>query len=238
MNTSASPPKIAGRILLVDVRASFTDGIWVAGVPQGTNGNPAFNMQAILPRNHPQLPALSEMIVAAAQKQWKGEVPNPNGNGQMVPAWQLVLQAAQNAQKIFLKSGDSLTSKGKSRGEGYAGNLFISTRVEQSRGRPKVYDGMLNGKPKEVFKREDSRIYSGCYVNLLIDVFPYIKGSNGVAAGFKAVQFLRDGDPIGGSAPAQADEMASVVEESAQATAEFGALFGVAGPTGNAGFQV
>lgn len=224
MTTQTQAPKIPGRILVENVRASFTDGIWVAGVPQGTTGNPAYNMQAILPRNHPQVSALLQLIQQAATKQWKENAQN-------------VLAVAQAAGKIFLKSGDMPTSKGKPRGEAYAGNLFISTRVEASRGRPKVYDGMLNGKPKEVFKREDSRIYSGCYVNLLIDVFPYTKGSNGVAAGFKAVQFLKDGDPIGGSAPAQDDEMA-VVEESAQAANEFGALFGVTSPNGSAGFQL
>lgn len=227
VNTSASPPKVPGRILLANVRASFTDGIWTASTPKGTTGEPAFNVQAILPPNHPQMSELTGLIVSAAQKQWKGQVPNPQ-NGQPMPEWQAVLAVAQAAGKIFLRNGNT------KKYEGYAGNMFVSVRAKS---RPKVYDGMLNGKPREVFKREDSRIYSGCYVNLLIDVFPYTRGSNGIGAGFKAIQFVKDGDPLGGSAPAQADEM-GVVEESAQAASEFGALFGVAGPAGSAGFQL
>lgn len=215
MNTSASPPKVPGRILVQNVRFSFTDGIWVASTPKGVTGEPAYNVQAILPRNHPQVPELLQLINAAALKQWKDQA-------------QAVLAVAQAAGKIFLRSGDT------KKYEGYAGNLFIACR---SKTRPKVYDGMENGKPREVHKREDSRIYSGCYGNLLIDVFPYIRGSNGIGAGFKAIQFVKDGEPLGGSAPAAADEM-GVVEESAQAASEFGALFGVPGPTGSAGFSL
>lgn len=226
MNTSASPPKVQGRILVENVRFSFTDGIWAASTPKGTTGEPAFNVQAILPMNHPQMPALSALIAQAAQKQWKGQAIGPNG--QPMPEWQAVLQVAQAAGKIFLRNGNT------KKYEGYAGNYFIACR---SKTRPKVYDGMENGKPREVHKREDSRIYSGCYGNLLIDVFPYTRGSNGIGAGFKAIQFVKDGEPLGGSAPAQADEM-GVVEESAAAAAEFGALFGVTGPAGSVGFQL
>ena len=229
MNTSASPPQVSGRILVENVRFSFTEGIWTASTPKGVTGDPAYNVQAILPPTHPQLPALSQLIQQAAQKQWKGQAIGPNG--QPMPEWQAVLAVAQVAGKIFLRNGNT------KKYEGYAGNYFIACRSKGTGPRPKVYDGMLNGKPREVFKREDSRIYSGCYGNLLIDVFPYTRGSNGIGASFKAIQFVKDGESLGGSAPAQADEM-GVTEESATAAAEFGALFGVPGPAGSAGFQL
>lgn len=201
--------KVPGRILVEDVRASFTDGIWTPSVPRGTTGDPAYNMQAILPRNHPQIPALIALINEAAQREFKDQ-------------WQTVLAQAQAAGKVFLRDGNTKPY------DGYAGNLFISTRNKQ---KPKVYQG------KQEVDRANSRIYSGCYVNLLIDVFPYSRGSKGIGASFKGVQFLRDGEPLGGGAPVGADDFGDV-EESAGAAAEFGALFGIQAPAGNAGFNV
>ena len=204
MNTSANPPKVPGRILVENVRASFAEGIWTASAPPGTNGEPAYNMQVILPRDHPQVPQLIQLINEAAQKQWKEKA-------------QQVLTVAQAAGKVFLRSGDEKPY------EGYAGNLYISCRSKKA---PKVLEG------RRVVTREESRIYSGCYVNLLIDVFPYTRGSNGVGASFKGVQFLRDGDPLGGGAPANAEDFADI-DETVDAANEFGALFGMDAPAGN-----
>lgn len=190
--------KVPGRILLENVRASFTEGIWTPSAPPGTNSEKAYNMQAILPKNHPQLPALMALIQEAAVKQWKDKAA-------------AILQAANAAGKVFLKDGNTKPY------DGYAGNLFVSVRSKQP---PQVLEG------RRVVSRQESRIYSGCYVNLLIDVFPYIRGSNGVGAGFKGVQFLRDGEPLGGGAPASVEEFGDV-EENAQAASEFGALLGL-----------
>lgn len=214
MNTSTNPAQVPGRILVENVRASFVDGIWQPSAPPGTNSEPAYNMQAILPRDHPQVAQLVQLINEAAQRQWKEH-------------WQQVLAVAQAAGKVFLKSGDT------KKYEGYAGNLFISARSKKP---VTVSDGMENGKPRIVHNRADSRIYSGCYVNLLIDVFPYTRGSNGVGASLKGVQFLRDGEPLGGGAPVGAEDFGEV-EEAADAANEFGALFGTPTPAGNAAFD-
>jgi hypothetical protein len=207
--TQAVAPEVPGRILVQDVRASFTEGIWVASTPPNTTGEPAYNMQAILPPDHPQVPALVALIQWAANKQWKEKAA-------------AVLTVAQAAGKIFLRNGNDKPY------DGYAGNLYISCRSKQ---KPKVYQG------KREVDRAGSSIYSGCRVNLLIDIFPYIRGSNGVGAGFKGVQFLRDDQPLGGGAPARAEEFGDV-QETAQATAEFGALFGVQTPAGSVGFKL
>lgn len=207
MQTSASPPTVPGRILVENVRASFTDGIWTPSRPSNTTGDLAYNMQAILPRDHPQVAQLVQLINEAAVKQWKDKA-------------QQVLTVAQAAGKVFLRSGDTKPY------EGYAGNLYISTRSKKA---PQVLEG------RRVVTEQESRIYSGCYVNLLIDVFPYTRGSNGVAAGFKGVQFLRDGEPLGGGAPAQVEEFADI-EENANAANEFGALMGMNAPAGSAEF--
>ena len=211
MQNTTNPPRVPGRILVENVRASFVEGLWTASAPAGTNGVPAYNVQAIIPRDHPQVPELIRLINEAAVKQWKDKA-------------QQVLGVAQAAGKVFLRDGNAKPYAG------YAGNLYISARSGPNDPPPKVYEGR-----REV-QRNESRIYSGCYINLLIDVFPYTKGSNGVGARLKGVQFLRDGEPLGGGAPAQAEDFADVAE-SAQAANEFGALFGTAAPAGSAGFD-
>lgn len=223
MQTSANPPKVPGRILVENVRASFTDGIWTASAPPNTNGERAYNMQAILPRDHPQVPQLIQLINEAAQREnkWRGEV--PDGQGGMMPKWQSILTTANAAGKVFLRSGDDKPY------DGYAGNLYISTRSKRP---PQVLEG------RRVVTQNESRIYSGCYVNLLIDVFPYTRGSNGIGAAFKGVQFLRDGEPLGGGAPANVEEFADIAEGAGvDAASEFGALMGVPAPAGGAAFD-
>lgn len=86
--------KVPGRILLENVRASFTEGIWTPSAPPGTGAEPAYNMQAILPKNHPQLPALQALIQEAAVKQWKDKAA-------------AILNAAVAAGKVCLRSGDT-----------------------------------------------------------------------------------------------------------------------------------
>lgn len=195
---SQEKAKVPGRILLENARASFTEGIWTPSAPPGTGAEPAYNCQAIIPKNHPQLPEVMRLIQEAAEKQWKDKAPQ-------------VLTAASAAGKVFLRDGNTKPY------EGYAGNLYLSLRSKQA---PQVLEG------RRIVTRDQSRIYSGCYVNILFDVFAYTRGSNGIGAGLKGVQFLRDGEPLGGGAPASVEEYGDV-DEGAQAASEFGALLGV-----------
>lgn len=201
--------QVPGRILLENVRASFPEGIWTPSAPPGTDAKPAYNMQAILGRDHPQLKALMALIQDAATRQWKDKAA-------------MILAAANAAGKVFLRDGNTKPYAG------YAGNLYVSLR---SKTPPQVLEG------RRIVQRADSRIYSGCYVNVLFDVFPYTRGSNGIGAGFKGVQFLRDGEPLGGGAPTSVEDYGNV-DEAANAAAEFGDLLGLSAPAGNAEFKI
>ena len=54
---------------------------------------------------------------------------------------------------------------------------------------------------------EDStRVYSGCYARVSLNMFPYdAAGNKGVSAGLNNVQFLRDGESLGGRSRAADD---------------------------------
>ena len=60
-----------------------------------------------------------------------------------------------------------------------------------------------NKKPRVVDRAiqdidDPDKIYSGCYGNVLISLYPFDKGGNkGVGVGLRAVQFVADGEPLG-----------------------------------------
>ena len=52
------------------------------------------------------------------------------------------------------------------------------------------------GRYKEEITDPD-KIYSGCYGNVLISLYPFDKGGNkGVGVGLRGVQFVKDGEPL------------------------------------------
>lgn len=64
---------------------------------------------------------------------------------------------------------------------------------------------------------DDNIIYAGCYVNATIDVYPYThpKSGAGVGASLRAVQFLKDGESLGGGAPIDPSKEFTAIEEEA-----------------------
>lgn len=79
----------------------------------------------------------------------------------------------------------------------YAGHFYMAM---SSKTRPGVVDADLNAilDPMEV--------YSGCYARVSINAFPYnTAGKKGVSFGLNNVQFLEDGEPLGGRTRAEDD---------------------------------
>ena len=58
---------------------------------------------------------------------------------------------------------------------------------------------------------DESEIYAGCYVNMFVEFYAYENsGNKGIAASLRGVQFVRDGERLGGE-PLEAEDMFSVV---------------------------
>jgi len=49
-------------------------------------------------------------------------------------------------------------------------------------------------------------LYSGCYVNVNLEAYPYTKGNNGLGARVRGVQLLRKGEAFGGGGPPASDD--------------------------------
>ena len=84
--------------------------------------------------------------------------------------------------------------------DGYAGNMILSAKRNQSAGAPLI----LDSNPNVLLKAGDGRPYSGCYVVAKVSIYASTKWE-GVWATLIAVQFLRHGDAFTASGPANAD---------------------------------
>ena len=150
--------------------------------PGGTDPTKYFSLNGILPKNHPQIPAIEKMMLKVALGKWptKGAA---------------VLKAAKLIGKVPLRDGDA-----KAEYDGFEGNMFISAR---SKDRPTVFDNMRN----PVVEGDPNSPYDGCYADVKVSFYAYDKGNNGIGAGLKGVQFRANGDRFsGGGAPADADD--------------------------------
>ena len=79
----------------------------------------------------------------------------------------------------------------------YAGHLYMAM---SSKTRPGVVDAALNS------VMDATSVYSGCYARVSINAFPYnTAGKKGISFGLNNVQFLEDGEPLGGRTRAEDD---------------------------------
>lgn len=214
--------QIKGRILIENARIIFSKGLFEAGRPKGiSEGNPAYSYKLILPRDHPQVPALMKEINDAVVSLFKEQAPQ-------------MLAKAKADNKICLRDGNTAMDTQGNIYAGCAGNLVLSVRSDSMKfPRPPVLLG------RTAVEQAQSKIFDGCYVNAMVNIFAYKTGSVGIGARQLATQYLRDGEPLGGGGGAPADLSAfPELADSAQAANEFGALFGSAAPAGVAGFSV
>lgn len=86
--------------------------------------------------------------------------------------------------------------------EGY---WFVKLKRSEDRGAPRVV-----GRGKETLSQADGKIYSGCFVNAVFDLWCYggaaTKGTYGFGATLLGIQFVKDGDPFGGASQAKDED--------------------------------
>lgn len=104
-------------------------------------------------------------------------------------------------KKVTLKHVPLRDGNEKDGKEGYGDEVMFITA--KSDNRPAVVDEKRNP-----VTAEDGKVYSGCYANVLIQLFAYKHptGGNGVAVGLKAIQFAKHG-PAFGAGPVDASKV-------------------------------
>jgi hypothetical protein len=174
------------RIMLKDVRQSFMCYWKPEPFPNGNDPTPYYSGTYLLPMDHPQLPELEKICVELTNEKF----------GKRGPA---VLKAIKMTGKIFLRDGET-----KPDYDGFPGNMFVSAR---SKVRPNYFTGS-----KEEITESQGILYSGCYVNVSLEMFAYDKGNNGLGARIRGVQFLRKGEAFGGGGPPAASDEFDEIE--------------------------
>lgn len=103
------------------------------------------------------------------------------------------------ADKICLKDGDDVEY------EGYAGSMSLKASNNK---RPMVID-----RDKSPLTEDDNRIYAGCYVNAIIELWAQNNSwGKRINANLLGVQFAKDGDPFGDGITATPDDF-DIIED-------------------------
>lgn len=187
------------KLHLNNVRVSFANGLYKASAMEAGQQE-KFGANFILQPDSVVLrvnadgsktkTTLREAELAVATEAWKANAAK-------------VLATLEGSKKS-IRDGDLHVNKAGDVYEGYAGNWYVTAK---SPTRPLLVD-----QNRVAVTEEDGTIYSGCYVNAIVELYANTQPTKkGVFAGLKGVQFVKDGDAFGGSAPAAANEF-DVVE--------------------------
>ena len=179
------------KITLTDVRISFTQNLFKAGSFQPEQ-TPKYGSTFIFEPGSENEKALKKAMLEAAEAKFPGK-------------GQANIKQLNASGKVCLRSGDE-----KSNYEGFEGKMFIAA---SSKKRPTVVD-----RDRSPLTEDDGRVYPGCYVNAILEIWAmdnqYGKRINAELTG---VQFVRDGEPLGGgAAPATADDFPALEDEPAE----------------------
>ncbi len=106
-------------------------------------------------------------------------------------------RALENVTTKFLRKSDE--------GDYY----FFSLKRRESDGAPRVV-----GRNREALTQADGKIYSGCFANVVFDLWCYggMKTADGtrvpygISATLLGIQFVKDGDPFGGASQAKDED--------------------------------
>lgn len=107
---------------------------------------------------------------------------------------------------FFLRDGDKKDS------EDYEGQAFFTARQSAKKGKTPTQPrcGKLVGDGKWVAltgARLEEEIYSGCYADVVIDVYAYDnEGNKGIGAALKAVMKTAEGERMSGGAPVNMED--------------------------------
>jgi hypothetical protein len=172
----------ANIIQLTNVRIAFPK-LWTPEpFPGGKDPTKYYSAAFIMDPDDPQVAAVKALIAKVVQEKYPKE-------------HAIIVKGMYANNKVPIHDGDA-----KANFEGYAGMVYVSAR---SKTRPLVIH-----RDRSPVDEESGIIFSGCYVNASFGFFTYDKGSKGVGAGLRGVQYWAEGDRFSGGGAAGEDEFA------------------------------
>jgi hypothetical protein len=167
------------QIKLNNVRLMYAKNLFVKSRPKdaGPEAKDKYQFEGVIEPGDTNDKALLAAILVAATEEWGENA-------------KTVLKAVNAAGKIWARrDGDTKTDKEGEQKPKYAGKIVISAKNEI---RPLTIDGARNP-----VTQDDNVFYSGCFVNVIVDVKAGSKPSKQVYAYLSGVQFAGDGERIG-----------------------------------------
>lgn len=152
------------------------------------SGSLQFSAAFLFAPDHPGIPGLDAVIEQVGKAKWGDK-------------WAAVKKELKAGDKLLTHNGDSKASLA-----GYEGNIFFNA---YNTVRPTVVD-----RDRTPLTKQDGKPYSGCYVNVIIDVWAqenqYGKRVN---AQLQGVQFVKDGEAFsGGGTSADASDFEEIAD--------------------------
>lgn len=149
------------------VRLGYVHLFEAVAVSEGAD--PKFSVSVIIPKSDTETLQKVRAAIDAAKELGKGKF------GNKIPA----------SLKTPLRDGDTERPDDPA----YANSFFLTASSKQ---RPSVVDRDLNA----IMDKE--QVYSGCYGRVNLNFYAFnTSGNRGIAAGLNAVQFVKDGEPLG-----------------------------------------
>ena len=196
------------KILLENVRIAFAHGLFEARSIQGSK--PRFSAVALIDKTDTKaIDKVISAMKAVAQEKWKEK-------GTQMYA------VLEKQDRLALHDGST-----KPDYEGYEESMFINVGSQFG---PNTKQGfVVLGRDRAPIGPDAGIIYSGCYVNMSIEVWAQDRKDEAgkrINAALKGVQFVRDGDAFSGSSAASADEFPDIADNGECTEEDAAALLG------------
>ena len=155
------------------------------------NQEAKYSATFIIPKDHPDLPAVKRAMFEAGQEEFPSDFSKP---GSWPKGYTCSLKDADTATD---GNGEVLAEKQPA----YAGCYVLEANSTR---RPVAMD-----RRKAAVTEDDGVIYSGCYVNASLAAagYTYGKVKKGVKCYLNGVQFVRDGERFGADASSDFDDL-------------------------------
>lgn len=183
-----------GKIVLRDVTGAYLD-LWKATSMPGSQSGPKFGGNFIFDEDSPAYKAAMGEFMRVAEAKFGSN-------------YKAFIAEMGKTQKCLRRGDANLDKDGVVR-NGFAGKMFL---VAKNPARPTIVD-----KDKSPLTEADGRIYSGCKLNISVDIYATDKVGQGkrVDATLLAVQFAGDGEAFGRSV-GSADDFEDISDDVAE----------------------
>lgn len=190
------------KIFLPDVRCAFLrldQPDYYQGKKQSDRDQRRWDATGLIPATSPLKKMIDDAIRAEAKAKWANK------------ADAVLASVLTSAKTCCFVDGAT-----KPDYDGYAGNWALTSHRRESDGRPLVFDNDKTPifKPDgTLYDGKAGRMFSGCYVNLSVEIYAYEAGTNrGIGCGLLGIQRVRHGDSFGGSSAPNPDAFGEVAE--------------------------